>query len=182
MKTTIFSNFDVSERYDMAKEFLESTAEEDVEVSENDIWEEVSFQEQQEYDDVMDELKKFFDGKTVLFIGTVGTWTGTHAGGRIGDFMKLYDMLREDCDFVEITDEDGNLYIRCSHHDGTHNMQVLVLTDKGKEIFDDWEYNEGPYKDYSTQKIHRLIAKNKEYSVSPMFAHKIYGVEIKEGA
>ena len=55
MKTTIFSNYDVSERYDMAKEFLESTAEEDVEVSENDIWEEMSFQEQQEYDDAMDE-------------------------------------------------------------------------------------------------------------------------------
>lgn len=80
---------------------------------------------------ILNELKSFFDGKTVMFTGAIGRWNGTHTGFDIGDFDDLFSKYTVDCDYFEIYDDDGALYIRCSHHDGTNLFQVLTLTNKG---------------------------------------------------
>ena len=87
------------------------------------------------------ELLNFFGTKNkVLFAGSVGRWNGNFGGGDIGEFEDLYYKALKDCDYVKVYDNNGHLYITGSHHDGTNSFEVKVLTDKGEEYYENWNY------------------------------------------
>lgn len=167
----IFDNYDVSAMYDEAKEFLMEDREEDDEPTENEIWDEVYFQQETMWEEAKAELESFFKGKTVGFFGEVGRWDGVYKAGKIGEFWKIYYSAIKDCDYVKITDENGRMYLKCTHHDGSCFFEIKEVTQQGSDYLDRWEYN---YDDKRKEKeVHTQIYKR--YSKNLNFAHKVYG-------
>lgn len=172
MKRTLFNNYDIDTYLDMAKESMEDSG--IGEASEEEIWQCAGDLAQEDFTNTMDELKSFFEDKTVMFTGAIGRWCGTRTGFDVGDFMELFRAYTVDCDYFEIYDDGGALYIRCSHHDGTNLFQVLTLTNKGAHIFDDWQDNYGKYAKFDDRGIHELLL-NRRFSHFPQVAKKVFG-------
>ena len=174
MTMDIFNNYDVTAAYDCAKEFLMEMAEENEEnpeeVTEKEIWEEVGEEEREAWElNVKENLMDFFYGKTVLLKGTVERWDGKGEGGKIGDFENLLQEFLKDCDYIRIWDKDDHLFVRGSHHDGTVEAEVRILTEKGIEIYEAWENYEGPFNDLSERELHEKIMNNNFLSVLPEY-------------
>ena len=171
----IFDNYDVDEQYtdedikEMAIECEWIDNADDVTDAMISEWK----QEQMEIDweEVKREIKNFFDGKTVMFCGSLGLWRGTYAGGKVGDFWELFNKVMEDCWYFKLEDIKGHLYLTCSHHDGTNRFEIKVLTDKGIQYFDNWNYGTD---ERTEQDCHKQLFKR--YSVLPRYARTIYGV------
>lgn len=175
----IYDNYDLSGKYpdkelkDMAVECEWITEEEKDEVSDQTLWDWRYEQDACDWDDEKAMLTDFFQGKTVMFTGKVGLWHGVYSGGKVGEFWDLFNNAMEDCNYCKLYDENGHMYLTCSHHDGTNNFEIKILTDKGIEYFNRWDDS---YDDDRTERhIHDQIYKH--YSVLPNFAHKIYGCD-----
>lgn len=39
-----------------------------------------------------------------------------------------------DCDYFRIYDENGHMYLTCSHHDGTNHFEIKIVTEKGYTV------------------------------------------------
>lgn len=115
MKNVLFDNYGFDKYEEMARESL---IEDGVDFSENTVYELASEIEDDDFTNTLDELKSFFEDKTVMFTGAVGRWCGNHTGFDVGDFDDLFSKYTEDCEYFDIYDDNGALYIRCSHHDG----------------------------------------------------------------
>lgn len=172
MKHVIFDNYDIDKYLDIAKESMEYNG---VNTSDdNDVWQWAGYLEQEDFTNTLNELESFFDDKTVMFTGAIGRWCGNHTGFDIGDFDDLFSEYTKDCDYFEIYDDNGSLYIRCSHHDGTNLFQVLTLTNKGVHTFEDWQDYTGKYANCSDGDIHKILL-NRKLSHVPHVAKKVYG-------
>ena len=55
-------------------------------------------------------------------------------------FNVLFVEFFKDCAYVKIWDENGHLYLTCSHHDGTCHFEIKEITDEGYEYYDRWNY------------------------------------------
>ena len=75
----IFDNYDVSARFDEAKKYLIEEGNEDS--SDDDVWEEVYFQEDDAWECEKGVLKSVFDKEMFLAVGVCGRWDGSFAGG-----------------------------------------------------------------------------------------------------
>ena len=177
--TDIFNNYDVALAYDEVKDFLTDMAAENGEnpddVTEQEVWDEVYEEEQIAWDeDVKNGLIAFLSDKTVIFQSTIGRWDGAFPGGKIGDFdTLLYDFIK-DCDYIHIYDDKGHLYISAAHHDGTSSAEVKFLTEKGAELYDDWQEDEGPFRSLSEREIHAKIMNSDEFSEIPKFVERVW--------
>ena len=148
------------------------------ELTEEKIWE----YQQEEIDtwigDELDEMRNYFDGKTLIFFGSVGRWDGRYAGGRIGEFNDLFNRAMKDCDYLKLYDEKGHLFLQCSHHDGTNVFEIKELTQAGIDYMDRWEYGTDRR---TEQDAHRQVIKR--YSRLPHYADNVYGkISRKKGA
>lgn len=174
MERIIFNNYDFEEE-EIIKFILETN--EDLtreDVTDNMIYEEWCWQEQVWFEDAFLTLVKFFDGKKIICFGSVGRWNGTFRGGEIFEsFEDAYYRMTKDCDYVKIYEEDGHLYVQCSHHDGTNNFEVKVLTDKGEDYYDNWEYMIFPNDARNEEYIHNQIIKR--YSRLPRYCKSMWG-------
>lgn len=122
------------------------------------------------FDTEWEELTRFFDGKTVIFFGSLGLWTGRHAAGKIGTFEDLFHKAMIDCEYLKIYDDRGHLFLQCSHHDGTNVFEIKTLTRAGIDYMDRWEYST----DRRTERdAHEQVIKR--YSRLPRFADTVYG-------
>lgn len=169
---TLFDNYDIDTYLDMAKESMEYNGIDDA--SEEKVWQYAGDLEQEDFTNTLNELKSFFDDKTVMFTGAIGRWCGNHTGFDVGDFDDLFSQYTKDCDYFEIYDDNGALYIRCSHHDGANLFQVLTLTNKGVHAFEDWQDYTGKYADCSDGDIHKILL-NRRFTHFPKVAKKVYG-------
>lgn len=174
MKHTIFDNYDIDKYLDIARESMEYDGIAPDDINDDILWQYEGDLEREDFNNTLNELESFFDGKTVMFSGAIGRWCGTHAGFDVGDFMELFRAYTVDCEYFEIYDDGGSLYIRCSHHDGTNLFQVLTLTNKGAHIFDDWQDYTGKYANCSDKEIHKILL-NRKLSHVPHIAKKVYG-------
>lgn len=176
---TIYSNYDLWEKYPddvltqlaLDCEWVESADDITEEMLINWRYEEDSF----DWDSTWTELKNFFEGKTVIFLGMVGLWTGCAPAGEVGDFKELFNSAIKDCDYVKFYDENGHLSLKCSHHDGTNVFEIKVLTEKGIDYLDRWQYG---YDNRTEESVHYQIFKR--YSTVPNFAHTVYGCPKRE--
>lgn len=173
MKRTLFDNYEFEKYEEIARESLAENAD-DTAPSEDTVLEFAADIESSDFTYTLDTLKSFFDGKKVMFTGAVGRWCGNHTGFDIGDFDDLFSEYTKDCDYFEIYDDNGALYIRCSHHDGTNLFQVFTLTNKGVHTFEDWQDYAGKYADCSDGDIHKILL-NRKLSHVPHVAKKVYG-------
>lgn len=178
MKNVIFSNYYDEKREECAREFLFETLGEEngwesaEDIPENQVWDEMNFNEEVEFDDAMSELKHFFEDKTLVVTGTVGTWRGTFDGGKVMDIKNISDCWSS-CDYIEIYDDGGHLHINCSHHDGNNHFEVKVLTEKGKEYYNNHYYNR------TDREMCTTLFGSSKYSHIPHFAREVYGCKTR---
>ena len=175
-ESIIFDNYDIEEQYP-DNELIEQAIEcnwvecrDDITKTMIDQWrfEESNFQ----WDIEREQLFDFFANNDVIFFGNVGLWHGNYDGGDIGDFETLFYKALKDCAYFRITDKNGHLYISGDHHDGHVSFEVRVLTDKGREYYDNWDYS---YNDKRTEQyVHNQIIKR--YSKLPHYSKIVYGV------
>lgn len=176
---TIFDNYDLWKKYpdDVLKEMaIECEWVDDVE----EITDEMLNRWRQEESDIdwdceEERLTEFFKHKTVGFFGKVGLWDGVYMAGEIGEFWDLYWKAVEDCWYVRIYDENGHLYLTCSHHDGTCHFEIKIINEKGERYLENWEYG---CDDRTERYVHTQIFNR--YSTIPRFAEKVYGCKPRE--
>lgn len=174
----IYSNYDLSDRYEEAKQYLIEEC--DIEnPTDEEIWEKIYFEDEICFEDTLEELKHFFKNKNYLFTCVIGTWRGVCKGGKIGsNFEKDFYNFVTDCNYIKIWDENGHLYIKATHHDGTNFAEIKILNDKGYQVFDNWDYDYSNKK--TEQEMHEMLYNNNFYSSLPHFSHKVYGCPKKE--
>ena len=187
MKNTIFNNYDVTAAYNFARDDLWEMREGRGEnwdsiddIPEREIWEEVNFLEQINWEDAEAEMRDFFEGKTLLIRGTFGSWRGDLPSGKVIAYSELWKAWA-DCDYVEIYDEGGHFFIRASHHDGTNSYEVKILTEKGAEMWGNWEnyYGNSRWDGLSEREVHDRLWKNAQYTHIPHFAREVYGCKTR---
>lgn len=167
----IYNNYDVNSLYEEAKDYLIEEGNENP--TESEIWDEYYLQIQITWDDEKERLTEFFNNiDNIAFFGEVGRWDEIYKAGKIGsDFWKLFSEATRDCDYWKIWDENGHMYLTCSHHDGSCHFEIKEVTDKGREYLDNWEDNWNDKR--SEAYVHNKIYER--YSRTPRFAEKIYG-------
>ena len=177
-KRILYSNYDLSEMHQDAYEHLLEMHRDEFpndlawEPSDDAIWEEVRFLNDCNWSDFEINFKDFFDSNSFVLQGNIGTWRGQMKGGFV--FESFRDMSRawSYCDYLEVFDENGHLYIRCSHHDGSNFFEIR-LNDKGYDYYARHKW----YDD--DEKLHDKLMQN-PYSVLPNCAYKIFGCKRKE--
>lgn len=170
----IFDNYDIWKLYpdETIREILHENGLEDEDITDKMIEDERYFNIDCDWDNAKYELEQFFDGKHLLIFGKIGRWNGVISGfDTFDDFMKMFYWATEDCDYWKFYDENGHLYLHCSHHDGSCSYEIKVLTDAGYEYLDRWNYS------YNDKRKPSDVGKQlvERYSLLPHFSHKVYG-------
>lgn len=173
----IYDNYDLSEMFDEQKKFMEEDSGEDV--SDDEVWEAIYDIDRMTFEEEFDALERFFfgtddDRPTFILFGNVERWNGVSSGFNAfkgEDFKKTFFDAIKDCDFVKIWDENGHLYIECSHHDGTNNYEIKQLTERGVAYLENWEDSWNDERD-NAYVLDKLV---RRYSVLPRYAEKEWG-------
>lgn len=177
----IYDNYNLKKSYpddDLREELAETQERQINEITDNEIEEERYFLDYLNWQNIEQELAGYFsNGNHFIAVGTVGRWNGTFAGGKIFETLDELLTIAKDCDYLKFYDENGHLYLKCSHHDGTNEVEIKEITEKGWEYYENWNY--GGWDDRRTEEyIHRQIFI--KYSKLPNFAHKYYGCKLRE--
>lgn len=172
VERVIYDNYDLWSRYEEAARENIAINTGRSEPDENAIWKEIYDLDEIEWDDAKAILESFFAKGTWIIQGIIETWRGCRKGGKIfHDFNSLFNEATKDCDYVKICDENGHLYLKCSHHDGTHLFEIKRLNSKGIGYLERWEQNWDDKR--SERGVHdKLMSK---YSVLPNFMATVYG-------
>ena len=175
----IYDNYDLWEQY--PDEEIDAVARDYGWIDENEeITDEMRTQwryweDETNWDTEKEMLKDFFNGKTVGFFEEVGLWHGTYKCGDIGEFWNLFYKATDDCNYIKIYDENGHMYLTCSHHDGTNHFEIKILNDDAEDYYDRWSYGTDNRKEYEV-----ITQIYKRYSKIPRFAEKVYGCKARE--
>lgn len=176
-KRILYSNYDISETFNDAAHYLLEEYGEDndwntiADIPENDIWEEVARMDNDSWSIFRDELSDFIQkNDSFLLMGTVELWTGKHAGGFIFSDIDELSKAWKDCEYIEFYDENGHMFLRCSHHDGTNLYEIKKISRRGLDYYDNRMYH-----DENEQSIHLRMFTCNNYTSLPHFAHTVYG-------
>lgn len=175
----IYSNYDLWETY--SDEELTSMAldngwvDDESEITDEMLIDWRNMEDEFDWRTAMEELENFFEGKTVGFFGEVGRWNGTYKCGDTGDFWTLYYKAVRDCNYIKIYDENGHMYLTCSHHDGTNHFEIKILNDDAEDYYDRWSYGTDNRKEYEV-----LTQIYKRFSKIPRYMQSVYGCKAKE--
>ena len=74
-----------------------------------------------------------------MMIGGIGRWDGRRDFVHCPKDIKkgILDFLKDCQDVTVSEDENGDLYVAGSHHDGTNSMMIRILTDVGRKTMDE---------------------------------------------
>lgn len=175
LERVIFSNYDFPEESEI-REWIMSNGYEEEDITDKMISDWSYAQLEMDWEEAKHQLEHFFDGKRLLLFGSIGRWNGVVSGWETyDDFMKMFYWATNDCYYWKFYDENGHLYLTCSHHDGTCCYEIKELTDDGWDYFCRWEYGCDNRKPgvIGKQLVHK-------YSHVPNFCHKEWGVKIRE--
>lgn len=146
---TIYNNYSLWDTYpdEDIKEMLMESGDYETEddISDEAIWKERYLQNEFDWENAEYELKKFFreNGHKWMIFGEVGRWNGVYKAGTLFDtFDDFFYEAAKDCDYWHFYDENGHLYLTCSHHDGTCHYEIKEVTPKGMQYLENWEYSE----------------------------------------
>ena len=175
----IYNNYDLWEQYPdkeidiMAREC--GWIDEDEEITDEMRTRWRYWEDEANWDNEKEMLENFFDGKTVAFFGEVGLWNGIYKCGQIGEFWDLFSKAIEDCSYIKIYDENGHMYLTCSHHDGTNHFEIKILNDDAEDYYDRWSYGTDNRKEYEV-----ITQIYKRFSKIPRYAQNVYGCKARE--
>lgn len=167
-----YDNYDLDDLFEETKkELLDSETFTEDELTDDVVWNCVYDIAAENFNNIFQEIENWADNNQVLFIGSVGRWNGTFAGGKIGDFSTLFTEAIEDCDYYKIWEEDKVLNLKCSHHDGDNYYQIYVLTDEGLELYENWLFDEDDtLSDLSEKEIHQKLLSDPKYVLDKSFS------------
>lgn len=172
---TIYNNYDLYEKYsdkEIKAHLLDVGYEED-EITDELISEHRYLYDEDDWHLEKERLEELFDEERVfMFFGEVGRWNGVRKAGRIfSTLQELLNTAAADCEYIHFYDENGHMYLTCSHHDGTCHYEIKEVTEKGQEYYDNWNYGkeDGRNEEYVHTQIFR------RYSRLPNFARRFYG-------
>ena len=170
VRRIIYSNYDLWEKYEeFAREELAESGNKNP--SNSEIWDIISEQDAIAWQDEKERLIDFFSGEKWILRGTVGRWNGSFEAGTVfDDFVEMFYKITRSCDYFSLYDENGHMYLECSHHDGTNKYEIKKITDRGIDYLGNWEEK---WNDKRTERqVHDTIMKR--YSVLPHYAHTMY--------
>lgn len=93
---------------------------------------------------------------------------GSGAGGKAilnADIYTVLSKAGKDCDYMKLgwKKKNGNLMFIGTHHDGTVTYEIRELTDKGADLYKDWEYGDR-LSNLDVQQIHEKMWKSPVYT------------------
>lgn len=179
----IFSNYDVISTYrEKALDYLRDcdgmTEDEISMLTDDDIYNECFRMSEYAWEDAINELSAFLsEDETWVMSGKIGAWHGTIAGGITFGWLGTYKNFKtalfaaiEDCDYAEIKDCNGHLYLKCSHHDGTNFFEIKKVRPCAYHFLE--EADEGRC---SLRESELHVHLKKYYSTVPNFVHSVWG-------
>lgn len=171
----IYDNYSLWEKYpdDEIIEALVEFGEDKELITDEMIWNKRYFYDEIDWEDEKENLKDFFlnHGRKWMIFGEVGRWNGVYKSGTLFEtFDDFFYKATEDCAYWKFYDENGHLYLTCSHHDGTCHYEIKEVTDRGIQYLENWEYGND---DRTEEYVHTQIFN--EYSRLPRFAERVYG-------
>lgn len=171
----LFDNYVSYEYFDEYKQMLIEANDLD-DISDQEVWDCMSEQEAEDWDIAKDDIVRAcedrYGDRPVVVKGTAGTWRGSReAMNKFDDVCSAIQRITKDCDYVKFwVDGRGHLFIRASHHDGTHEFEIKVLTDDGERYYDNWIYGNDPRTERKTDwEILSAIWNSSKYSKLPNF-------------
>lgn len=170
---TYFDNTNVSENFAETKAYLEDAC--GGAVTDEQVWNELSEIEQQNWEDCFERLKELFAGRKCIAYGTIGSWVGNREGAKLFDEVKdAINAIVKDCDYITIENSDeGTIKVTATHHDGTHHMQLKAVNAAGVRHADKWE-RECDYNVSEYDMLERIWNSN-------IFSHKFTDKDILRG-
>ena len=84
---------------------------------------------------------------------------------------EMLQAILKDCDYVKIWSDDGHLFIKASHHDGTHEFEIKLITDKGYNVLEEWEDGEI---DMTCYEMYNNLWENEEYTELPRIEKELW--------
>ena len=106
-------------------------------------------------EDFINDLKLVKTDTCYLMTGDLGLWYGRVAGGKF--LFNLEDLTSAFHDFNEVYEENGELYVKAIHHDGTNYFKVRELTQKG--------YAYAELRDFDNSRaLHEHLSQTKGYT------------------
>lgn len=138
-KQNIVVLFDSYNNYDFDEIKANIMEDYDEPISDNYVYDVMSLYQQEDWEEMMSYLQSVEKYHKWIMLGTAGTWQGRREGGQMYDNIEdAMSSITKDCDYVKVWSENGHLYLQASHHDGTHNVELKLMTDKGWETYDNW--------------------------------------------
>lgn len=132
------------------------------ELDEDEAWRYLAIVEEQDYEDEKQNIQSVIGDEKIIAYGTAGVWNGSFEGGFIADNLQdAIDKIRGN-DYGDIgfyVDDDNELHMTFSHHDGTHDLILHAITDAGYDYIDEMEY------ELAEQDIERDVFRTPEYSM-----------------
>ena len=180
---TIYDNYDLWDTYseEVKRWLIEEEEMRPEDIAEDTIWDEIHERDEMEWEIVNNEMTQFFEesNATWLAVGSVGRWNGRFDGGFIfTTFSGLLSQITKDCDYLRLMDMNGHLYVRCSHHDGTNEVEIKKITKAGEQLWQNWSYSDQKRYAYSERELHKKLFEH--YTVLPNCAHKMFGYPLRE--
>lgn len=173
---TIFNNYNLWEVYpdEDIKEQLMANGIDEEDITDDMMLEERDFFSNLDWEDEKERLENFFlsNGNKWMLFGEIGRWNGVFKAGTLFEtFDDFFYKAAKDCNYIHFYDENGHLYLTCSHHDGTCHYEIKEVTEKGIDYLERWEddWNDKRTEEY----VHTQIFNR--YSRLPRFAERVYG-------
>lgn len=126
-------------------------------------WQFMSDQEDIDYDNEKDNIQSAIGSRRIIAQGAAQVWNGTFAGGFIADNLQgaIDEIAGRDSGYIGFfVDDDGELEMTFTHHDGTHCVILRAITSAGEEYISDNEYNY----DTTDEAIEKEVFSNPAYS------------------
>lgn len=155
MSKTLYNNYDINytewfesfKEYCMDNDIDHTQYDDDSEYFHNWIYDTLSM----EWDDLMCNIKYDKNNNVdCVVIGSVGRWNGTF-DIEAKHFPTLRDAINacvRDCDYIIITEDEGTIFVKSMHHDGTNNFEIHKLNEKGYDAHcEDKDLNNEDYFD-----------------------------------
>lgn len=179
----IYSNYNLYEQLsdeDIREMWLENgtyTEEEIEDLSDETYWQERYWYDEEEWEIAKELLERVFSDDELIVFGAVGRWNGVFDGGFVCSGLdEVLERCTQDCNYIEFYDENGHLFLHCTHHDGSCLFEIKRLTEEGYNYYNNWNYNWEDQRPDSY--IHEQLAKR--YSRLFRIAEKEWGCPKRE--
>ena len=148
MKRTLYDNHDINysawfedfKEYCQANDIDSTNYDEDSTVFHNWVYGTLSM----DWDDMMFNIANDkANNVDCVVIGTLGLWDGKHdvVPTHFPTLTKAINACVERCEYIVITEENGTIYVKATHHDGTNYFEIHKLNAKGYDAHCESDYD-----------------------------------------